>query len=446
MKKHEGKFHLECQGCGATIKGFKEWFDAMQKCPECGHKIAEVVYPGGMDKVKELIATNDKPESLWHYFDLLPLYEKENIISKNEGTIPVERWEFLETYAKDKFGLDITVNVYRNDQNPATGTFKDVAASVAASVLKENGIKQYAVASTGNIGSAYSHYLAEAGISLSAFIPQDALMENVAEIASYAQRIFRVKGDYAKAKKIAAEFSEKYKILLSGGNHDPMRVEAKKTMVFEWLRMLGDLPSVYIQALSGGTGPIAIDKAMKDIEGLGLFKTRPRYIMVQPDKCAPMAHGWADAKEKNFPEGFENVYPKYDNPQTFIPTLATGNPATYPSISRLVKKSNGEIIEFDEAETLNIARLIAYETNIRIGPAATIAVGGFFESLRQGHIKNNDRILINLGEGVRRASSFMQEMMYTIEHVDTIDDCTPPDRSKLGEQLWKAFDKYAEQK
>jgi hypothetical protein len=34
------------------------------------------------------------------------------------------------------------------------------------------------------------------------------------------------------AKKIAAEYSAKFNILMSGGNTDPMRVEGKKTMVF----------------------------------------------------------------------------------------------------------------------------------------------------------------------------------------------------------------------
>lgn len=73
--------------------------------------------------------------------------------------------------------------------NPGTGTFKDVAASVAASVLKENGVKRFAIASTGNIATAFSYYLAKAGISLSVFIPQDALMANEAEISSYGQKV-----------------------------------------------------------------------------------------------------------------------------------------------------------------------------------------------------------------------------------------------------------------
>ncbi|MBT3207959.1 MAG: pyridoxal-phosphate dependent enzyme [Bacteroidetes bacterium] len=440
MSKVDGKFHLKCKKCNHIINDFAEWFSFKQKCPECENKWVDVEYSRNVQDVVEKIKQNEKkPESFWQYFDFLPLMEKSNIISQGEGVIPVDRWDFFEEFAKQKYNINCKVFAYRNDLNGGTGTFKDVAAAMAASVLKENGVKQYAVASTGNIATAFSHYLALAGISLSVFIPSDALKAHESEISSYGQRVFRVNGDYAKAKKIAAEYSEKYDILLSGGNTDPMRVEAKKTMVFEWLRILGELPTVYIQALSGGTGPIAIDKACEDIKDLGLFSELPRFIMVQPDKCDPMTAGWEKAKANNFPDGWENDYPILENPVTAIPTLATGNPATYPIISQLVRKSNGEIISFSEDDAIDVARLIAFETNNQIGPASTIAVGGFFNSLKKGLIKDNDLVMINVGEGVKRAPEFMEQMIYTTKTIDSINDCEPSDRMKHRNKLWEKF-------
>ncbi len=424
------KFYLHCTKCGYDVPDFKEWFQHMQKCPKCGCTIVDVKYTADLKSIKNLMQDESKEaNSVWRYFDFLPLNDKANIISRGEGSIPLEQWAFLEKYAFEKYKLSIKVHAYRNDLNQGTGTFKDVAAAVAASVLKENGVKEYCVPSTGNIANAFAHYMAEAGISLSVFIPSDALMANEAEVNSYGQRIYRVNGDYAMAKKIAAEYSAKYGILMSGGNTDPMRVEAKKTMVFEWLRQIGEVPNVYVQALSGGTGPIAIEKAYKELAGLGLVDKMPRFIMVQASGCAPMTHGWVKAKKEGFPEGWLTSYPIYDNPKTSVPTLATGKPGTYPIIAKLVKDTNGEIIEFNEAYLVDIARLIAFETTVRIGPAAAIAVGGFFESLHAGHIKNGDKVLLNIGEGVRRAPDFVEEMIYTTKHIDSIDDCTRFDRN-----------------
>lgn len=438
----KNKFHLRCEKCQYAVKDFNEWFEHNQKCPKCGHKVVYAEYTTDISKLKDLIADNTSAQNVFHYFDFLPINNRENIITSGEGVIPVEKWDFLAEFAKKHYNLDIEVLAYRNDKNPGTGTFKDVAASVAASVLKENGIKEYAVASTGNIANAFAHYLAKADISLSVFIPNDALMANEAEVSSYGQRVNRVGGDYAKAKEIAAEYSEKYNILLSGGNTDPMRVEAKKTMVFEWLRQIKKLPDVYIQALSGGTGPIAIDKAVSDLAKGGIEVKLPRFIMVQPSNCAPMRMAWDDAKAKNFPNGWENDYPKLENPVTKVPTLATGKPGTYPIIGKLTKKSNGEIIEFDESLITDISKLIAYIKHIQIGPASAIAVGGFFESLHRGIIKNGESVMINVGEGVRRAPDFMEEMIYTTKQINSIDDVEKFDRKIYADGLWTPFINY----
>lgn len=438
----KSKFYLHCTQCEYDIPDFKEWFDHMQQCPNCGCKIVDVQYNNDYNGLKELVKTkNTDAKNVFDYFDFLPLNNRENIISRGEGVIPVEQWVFLQKFAKDAYGIDIKVNAYRNDLNPATGTFKDVAAAVAASVLKENGVKEFCIASTGNIANAYSHYLAEAGISIAVFVPEDALIANQAEVNSYGQKLFKVKGDYADAKVVAAAYSKKYNILMSGGNTDPMRVEGKKTMVFEWLRQIGEVPNVYVQALSGGTGPIAIEKAFKELKGLGLVDEMPRFIMVQASGCAPMTHGWDKAKKEGFPEGWLCDYPSYDNPQTKVPTLATGKPGTYPIIAELVHRTNGEILEFNEANLVDIARLIAYETTVRIGPAAAIAVGGFFEALSKGAIKDGDNVLVNVGEGVRRAPDFVEEMIYTTESVESVDECERFDRGVYRDQLWDKLNK-----
>ena len=428
------KFQLVCKKCKHITSDMGEWFSNNQQCPSCGEKFVDVVYQQDISDLKSILDSKEH-QSFFDYFDFLPIKNKENIVSVGEGVVPVQHWDFLDQYAKEKYGISCKVNVYRNDLSPGTGTFKDVAAALAASALKENGIKQFAIASTGNIASAFAFYLAKAGVSLAVFIPQDALMDNEAEISSYGQKVFRVKGDYAFAKKIAAEYAQKHGILISGGNIDPLRVEAKKTMVFEWIRQMEEFPTVYVQALSGGTGPIAIDKALDDIKDLHLVNHYPRYIMVQPSACNPMTLAWEKAKANNFPEGWLQDYPIIEKPVTKVPTLATGNPATYPIISALVKKSKGEIVTCEESKMIDIARWVAYEKKVRIGPASTIALGGFLESLKQGHIKNNDIVLINLGEGVRRASDFMKEMIYTTEYVDHIDQCNPHDISEYKKHL-----------
>ena len=442
------KYQLRCEKTGEIIGDFNDWFAMNQTCPD-GSNLVTVEYFDSTEKIKTLLEKDNckYKNTLWRYFDFLPLYDEKNIISLGEGAIPVNRWEFLEEYARKNFSVNCKVFVYRNDENAGTGTFKDAAATMAASLLKETGVKEYVIASTGNIATAYARYLSLAGVSLSIFIPENAQRTHQAEMGTYGQRIFKVRGDYAKAKKVAAEYAKKHGILISLGNIDPIRVEAKKTMVFEWLRLMEEFPTVYIQALSGGTGPIAIEKGIKEIENTGLVKQLPRFILSQPHRCNPMALAWEKAKANNFPEGWLHDYPILENPYTKIPTLSTGNPTTYPIIADIVKRSHGEILSFDEDMALDIARLSTFHTTVKVGPAATVAIGGFYESLMKDAIHDNDVVLINIGEGAKRSPEFMTAMNYSTMEVNSVDECPRFDRSLYEKQLWNAVEeKYTAKK
>jgi len=431
------KYFLKCTKCGAITPDFAQWFAQDQICPKCSSKHSEVWYNSNY---KELpLIFEGHPDSFWQYFDFLPLTHRENIISRGEGAVPVETWPFLEDFAKVKYGINCKVAVYRNDLNGGTGTFKDVAASLAASVLKENGINQYTVVSTGNTATSFSRYLAIAGISCSVFIPENALKSSEAYISAYGQKVFRVKGDYAKTKIIAADFAKKNNILISSGNIDPLRVEAKKTMVFEWLRQMGKLPDVYIQAISGGTGPIAIDKGVREIREEFPDAKNPRFIMVQPDKCDPMVQAWEKAEKKGFQMGFENDYPIIDNPATTVPTLATGNPATYPIVAKLVKETGGSFIRINEAKLTDYSKLISFERKIILGPASAVCFAGFFKALKEGFIKNGETVMINAGEGVKRAPEFVNQMIYTTQIIENAEECIPHDINKYRKMLWEAI-------
>jgi threonine synthase len=433
----ENKYYLQCTACGHKTPDFGKWFEQDQLCAECGSKHSEVWYNTDYHELPDIM--NGQVESFWKYLPFLPLTYPTNIISCIEGGIPVQQWKFLEEYAKNKYDLNIYVHVYRNDLNGGTGTFKDVSASLAVSIFKEYGVNQYCVASTGNTATSYATYLSIAGVNCSVFIPENTLKASEAFISAYGQQAFRIKGDYKKTKVIASGYSKSHHILMSNGNIDPIRVEAKKTMVFEWLRQLGKMPDVYIQAVSGGTGPIAIDKGVREIQSVFPGLKNPRFILIQPDKCDPMVQAWEKAVIENFPTGFENDYPTIDNPDTAIPTLATGHPATYPIIAKLVKDVDGSIIRINEASIADYARLIAFESKVMFGPASAVCIAGFFESLKKGLVKNGETVLLNVGEGVRRAPEFVDQMIYTTKEIDNVDQCEPHIMNSYREQLWDAI-------
>lgn len=432
--KIQHKYHLECTQCGSITPNFWTWFEQGQQCSACGSKHSEVWYNRRYQRLPRIIRRN--PDSFWHYFPFLPLLRRRHIVSHGEGAVPVERWQFLEDFAREKYNLDIHVHVYRNDLNGGTGTFKDPAASMAASLFNELGIKQYCIASTGNSATAYAKYLSMAKVNCSVFMPEDAIKTSEATISSFGQQVFRVNGDYAKAKEIAAGYAKIHNIPMSTGNIDPIRVEAKKTMVFEWLRQMEKFPDVYIQAVSGGTGPLAIDKGIREIKHVYPELTNPRFLLVQSDGCDPMVQAWEKAEKKGFPEGFEKEYPIIDNPSTAVPTLATGNPASYPLIAKLVQQSGGSFLRMREEKLVAVGKLTAYEQKVIPGPASAVCLAGYFVALKKNLIKDGETVLINIGEGPNRAPLFLEQMIYTSHNVSNVEECAPHSIDDYRTQLW----------
>lgn len=408
IKTNTMKYKLICKKCGEEIGTFAEWFANDQKC-KCGSNYAEVIYPeADYSKLPELF--NDEVKNHFHYFDYLPLEHKESIVSCNEGAIPMERWEHMEREAKEKYGINCKVYMYRNDLNGGTGSFKDVSGSLAASAMKEHGVKEYCLASTGNAGTAYAVYMAKAGIKFTCFSPSFVDQKTVETIQKAGQTIVISKGSYGDAKNEVAEYHKANGVMMSSGNTDPLRVESKRTIVFECMRQLGTLPTVYMQAVAGGTSPIALEKGYRDIRNDFPELRMPRMLLVQQDECDPMVTAWEWAKDHNFPVDFEKHYEAKKNVKTRIGILTAANPGNYPIVAPLVRNSGGDFIRVKEAELPQYGKQMRDETGILLGPASMVCYAGFYQALEKGLIKENDVVLLNCGESSERAQWFVDEV------------------------------------
>ena len=402
------KYKLVCKKCGETIGTFEEWFANNQKC-QCGSNYAEVVYPeADYSRLPEQFKGEVK--SHFHYFDYLPIDKQENVVSCNEGAIPMERWEHMEQEAKQKYDIDCKVYMYRNDLNGGTHSFKDVSGSLAASVMKEHGVKEYCLASTGNAGTAYATYLAKAGIKFTCFSPKWVDEATKASVQKTGQTLVVSEGSYGDAKAECAEYHKTHNVMMSCGNIDPIRVESKRTIVFECMRQLGQLPTVYMQAVAGGTAPIALEKGYRDVRADFPELRMPRMILVQQDECDPMVTAWEWAKEHNFPVDFQNHYEAKKDCKTRIGILTAANPGNYPIVAPLVRNSGGDFVRVEEARLPEYGKQMQEATGVLMGPASMVCYAGFYKALEQGLIKQNDVVLLNAGEGTDRAQWFVDEV------------------------------------
>ncbi|MBO4372070.1 MAG: hypothetical protein J5826_03975, partial [Bacteroidales bacterium] len=60
-----------------------------------------------------------------------------------------------------------------------------------------------------------------------------------------------------------------------------------------------------------------------------------------------------------------------------------------------------------------------------------------FDALKKGLVRNGDVVMINMGEGVDRASFFLQEYVYNEDRVSAADEIKPFSRKELEFRLWR---------
>lgn len=378
---------LECTNCG-TVTNFR---DFKGTCTNCGESIVEARYENeDFDLNNWLEEIKSRRASLWRYREVLPVYDYDQLVTMQEGGTPLIKSEALAA------SLGLKHLYIKDERQGPTGSFKDRQAAVAVTALKEMGIKDVVIASTGNVAIAYAAYAARAGIHVWAFFPQLTPVEKMREAALYGAEVIMTTGTYDQTKQLAANFARSKGIFLDKGIKSVAAIEAMKTMAYEIAEQLGAAleggkrwrsPDWFLQGVSGGLGPLGVSKGFRELRDFGLVKKLPAFGLVQSEGCAPMVHA--------FRRG-QRVATPVENSTTLIVTLATGNPGrAYEILYDYVQENGGHFLSATDEEAFNAIRVLARLDGISVEPATGVTFAGLIKMVRQGIIKPDDVVVIN---------------------------------------------------
>jgi len=136
----------------------------------------------------------------------------------------------------------------------------------------------------------------------------------------------------------------------------------------------------------------------------------PRIVLAQLDTCDPMVQGWERAERAGFPTGWERDYPILEDPQTMVTTLATGNPATFPILAPIVRRSGGGFVRAQESDLVAAGQWLKLNQKLLLGPASITCLLGFEQAAAAGLIHDGDLVVLNTGEGAGRAPDFAAQV------------------------------------
>ncbi len=377
-------FSYKCTSCGYT----DEYTKLIASCPECGGEWLDLVYNLNETAYIWRHELPQRDRTMWRYWELLPMLDKKHIVSMGEGWTPLLRAENLGTMLGRR-------NIFIKDERQGpTASFKDRQASLAISVLKEADIKELVVASTGNVAISYSAYCARSGIKLWAFLDSNVPHEKMREVTLYGTEVIKVSSNYDRTKQIAAQFAKYRNLFLDKGVKGISAREAMKTLAFELAEQLGRLrgvgwaaPDWYIQAVSGGMGPIGVWQGFHELFKMGLIKKIPKLAIIQTEGCAPMVN--------SFQKGLETCE-IVQNPSSIINVLATGNPGpAYPYLRNLVLTYGGAFVKVDDQSSFRAMRVMAQMEGLSIEPAAAVACAGLIKMVQEQIISPNETVVVN---------------------------------------------------
>jgi threonine synthase len=378
---------LKCAHCG-----YQEPFDrALERCPRCDGDWLDVVYDyeGVAETWPE--ALRDRPFDMWRYRELFPLRDDANRVTMGEGGTPL-------LHAVNLGMMLSAPHIYVKDERQGpTGSFKDRQASLSISVMKELGVTEAVVASTGNVAISYSAYSALAGIKLWAFLTSLVPPEKMREVAIYGTEVVKVTGTYDQTKRVAAEFARRQGLYLDRGIRSIAARESMKTVAFEIAEQLPlflgagptpwRAPDWYIQSVSGGMGPVGVWKGYQELVQMGLVDRMPRLACIQARGCAPMV--WS------FEKGLEEAEPVLQ-PRTRVITVATGSPGpAYAFLARVVREHGGAFEAVSDGETFRAMHVMAKLDGLSMEPAAALAFAGLFKLLSKGVIRREEVVVVN---------------------------------------------------
>jgi len=384
-------FVVKCLDCGHTAP----YFPSSINCPRCNSQWREAEYDYATLAQSLPRKLPARPFDLWRYRELLPIRNPNPTLSLGEGGSPLIQAVNL--------GMMLgTPNLFIKDERQGpTGSFKDRQAAVTIAALKEAGITEMVAASTGNVAIAYSAYAARAGIKLWAFVTSLVPAVKMREIALYGSQVIKVTASYDQAKQLAAEFARQRGLYLDMGARTITSIEAMKTIAFEVSEQLtallgpvtgGDTPrwrtpDWYVQAISGGMGPLGVYKGFRELRQMGLVDRIPAMAPIQADGCAPMVNSWK--------KGLEQAEP-VTTPRTHIETLATGDPGrAYVMLRKQVDDTHGVFESVTDEEAFRAMHILAKMEGVSAEPAAAVSFAGLFKLIRAGTIKPTDVVVIN---------------------------------------------------
>lgn len=290
----------------------------------------------------------------------------------------------------------------------ATCSFKETEAFSVCARLPKKDNRVLVVQSAGNTARAFANVCSENGIPLVVCIPAD----NVNALWFYRKLKPCVKivatpsgSDYFDAITLGDKLCTAERYLAEGGAKNVARRDGMGTTLLSAVEAIGEIPDAYFQAVGSGTGAIAVWENNLRLLGDGRFGTKKTRLYVSQNAPFTLMYDTWKAKQRQL---VEMTAEESRVKAAAIDAKVLSNRKPPYSIAGglfdALSDTQGDMYKVTNEE-LNYwkRRFLALE-GIDIYSAAAVAVASVSQALKEGAIRKDEIIMINVtGGGEERA-------------------------------------------
>jgi len=246
------------------------------KCPDCG----------GVFTLKNLTYTQPttapgKDQGIWRFVESFGLPASYPVSYLGEGNTPLVPVKIDDRAYWAKL----------EHLNPS-GSFKDRATAVLASVLRGRGLVNVIEDSSGNAGGSLAFYASAFGIHCRIYIPSGTSGPKRRQIEVCGAEVVQVVGPRENAHKAALEAVHRDGLPYASHAAQPFGMAGIATIAFEIFESLGEMPGTVLCPIGHGSLFAGVLMGFDALTEAGLTPRRPRMIGVQPEVCAPVVSAW----------------------------------------------------------------------------------------------------------------------------------------------------------
>jgi threonine synthase len=176
---------------------------------------------------------------------------------------------------------------YKLESLNPTGSFKDRATAVLASVLHQRGIRDAVEDSSGNAGASFAAYAARAGIQARIFVPATASGPKRRQIEAYGADLIPVDGPRSAAAE-AVRREAAGGCAYASHAYLPFGNPGLSTIAYEIHDQLHQSPGTIIAPVGHGSLLLGIGRGFFALQHAGVVQNVPALVGVQVKACPPV--------------------------------------------------------------------------------------------------------------------------------------------------------------